>query len=223
MSRSPPNKPHESAPRRCNSLTAFLSSVWKSPYILLTLAVFFWSGNFIVGRAVTGIVPPIALAFWRWTIALLLVLCFGMLELRHNAAALVASWRMLLVLAALGIAAFNTLVYVGLQKTTAVNALLLQSTMPIVILAATLVLYGERPGVRQAVGVVISLAGVAVIASKGNWGTLTALTFNIGDLWVLAAVGAYAVYSALLRTRPAVHPLSFLRSAGWHHDWRSTM
>jgi len=117
---------------------------------------------------------------------------------------------MLLVLGGLGIAAFNTLVYFGLQTTSAVNALLLQSAMPVVILATTFLLYRERPRVLQMLGVLVSIIGVFVIATKGNWQALAQLRFNTGDLWVLAAVGAYALYSALLRERPAVSPLSFL-------------
>ncbi|CFX30519.1 Drug/metabolite transporter (DMT) permease superfamily protein [Candidatus Filomicrobium marinum] len=187
-----------------------ISRVWHSPYILLALAVLFWSGNFIVGRATTGIVPPIALAFWRWTLGLILVVAVGAPQIRRDWPMLKKHWPILLLLGGFGIAAFNTLVYVGLQTTTAVNALLLQSAMPVIILAAVFLLYGERASVRQALGVLISICGVAVIAARGDWGALAALSLNSGDVWVLAAVAAYAMYSALLRKRPAVHPLSFL-------------
>ncbi|MFV0294782.1 MAG: DMT family transporter [Hyphomicrobiaceae bacterium] len=188
-----------------------LSSVlWHSPYILLTFAVLFWSGNFIVGRATAGVVPPVALAFWRWTIGLALVCCLGARHIRRDWSTLKRSWRILLVLGALGIAAFNTLVYVGLQTTTAMNALLMQSAMPAVILAAVFLLHSERPSAGQAIGVAISICGVVAIAARGDLQTLAALSINAGDAWVLAAVVAYAVYSALLRKRPSVHPLSFL-------------
>ena len=129
------------------------------------------------------------IAFWRWTIGLVLALCLGAPHIRREWAMLGIHWRMLLVLGVLGIAAFNTLVYLGLQTTTAINALLLQPAMPVVILATTFLLYGERPGARQVVGVVVSMIGVTVIGSRGDWNALAALTFNAGDLWVLAAVG----------------------------------
>jgi len=187
-----------------------LSRLWRSPYVLLTLAVLFWSGNFIVGRGTAGLVPPVALAFWRWTIGLGLVVCLGAAQIRKDWPTLAAHWRPVVVLGILGVAVFNTLVYVGLQTTTAVNALLMQSAMPLVILAATFLLYRERPGVRAALGVLVSIAGVCVIATKGDWRALATLRFNSGDLWVLLAVGSYALYSALLRQRPRVHPLSFL-------------
>jgi drug/metabolite transporter (DMT)-like permease len=200
----------ESAPRQRGRAPVLLRTLWSAPYILLTLAVLFWSGNFIVGRAVSDLVPPVALAFWRWTAGLVIVLAFGWRHVIADLHKLKASWPILVILAALGIATFNTFVYLGLHTTTALNAVLLQSAMPIVIIVMTFVFFGERPGFAPAVGVAVSMAGVATIASAGDWSALASLTINRGDLWVLAAVGAYALYSVLLRKRPDVHPLSFL-------------
>jgi len=211
ISRSLQNEPAPPIARgHYTSEKSHLSRVWRSPYVLLTLAVLFWSGNFIVGRATAGIVRPVALAFWRWTIGLVLVASLGAPYMRREWRALVKHWPVLLVLGGLGIAAFNTLVYVGLQTTTAVNALLLQSAMPVIILAATFLIYGERASVRQALGVAISVSGIIVISAKGDLRALSSLTFSPGDLWVLRAVLAYALYSVLLRKRPVLHPLSFL-------------
>ncbi|MGE0418289.1 MAG: DMT family transporter [Acetobacteraceae bacterium] len=184
--------------------------LWTAPHVLLTFAVLFWSGNFIVGRAIAGTVPPVALAYWRWTLGLGLVICLGTSQIRRDWPVLRRHWRVLLVLGALGIAVFNTLVYLGLQFTTAVNALLLQSAMPVMILAASFLLFRERPGGWQVLGVLVSIVGVAVIATHGDWHMLASLKLNAGDVWILAAVASYALYSALLRQRPAVHPLSFL-------------
>lgn len=205
---------HGPAPERASSghryLAVLRSWLWNAPYVLLMLAVLFWSGNFIVGRAATDVVPPVAMAFWRWTAGLVIVSAIGWRHVVKDFDRLRSSLPILLVLAALGISVFNTFVYIGLHTTTALNALLLQSAMPIVILVLTFLLFGERPRFAPALGVVISMAGVAAIASAGNWETLASLSFNAGDLWVLAAVGAYALYSVLLRKRPDVHPLSFI-------------
>src|SRR5262245_39992531 len=101
---------------------------WRSPYLLLTLTMLFWSGNFVLGRGVSELVPPVALAFWRWVGGALLVLPLAWPHLRRDLPALRANWAIVVTLAAVGVAAFNTLVYIGLHSTTAINALLLQSS-----------------------------------------------------------------------------------------------
>jgi drug/metabolite transporter (DMT)-like permease len=184
--------------------------LWRSPYVLLTLVPLFWSGNFIVGRAVHGTVPPIALSFWRWFGALALVIGVAAPHLRRDWPSLVRSWPTMLLLSALGIAAFNTFVYLGLQTTTAINALLLQSAMPVFVLIGSFLLFGERAGPTQLAAIFLSVAGVVTIATHGEPLALAELRLGRGDAWVLAAVIAYAVYSVLLRRRPSVHPLSFL-------------
>ncbi len=184
--------------------------LWRSPAVLLVLTALFWSGNFVVGRAVHGTVPPVALAFWRWTMGFVMVIGFAWPHLRRDLPELARRWRLVLLLSALGVAAFNTMVYIGLQSTTAINALLMQSAMPLVILLCSFVLFAERAGARQLLAVLVSLAGVLVIASRGAPASLASTAFNIGDAWVFGAVVSYALYSALLRRRPAVHPLSFI-------------
>lgn len=186
---------------------------WRAPYLLLILAVLFWSGNFIVGRVTMDRLSPVTFAFWRWVVALAAILPLAWPRLRRDLRVLLAHWPMVFVLGALGIGAFNTLVYAGLRQTTAINGLLLQSTMPVIILGATFLLYGQKSSARQILGVLVSLLGVATIALRGDWSGLAALDVNRGDLWVLVAVLAYALYSALLRKKPQVHPLSFLAAS----------
>lgn len=170
----------------------------------------FWSGNFITGRAVRDLVPPVALAFWRWAGALLIVLPLAWPHLRRDLPVLRRHWVMTLVLAISGVAAFNTMVYTGLRSTTALNAVLLQSATPLFILIWAFVLFGERPALREAAGIAVSMAGVAVIAGAGSVSRLLGLSLNTGDVWVLGAVASYGCYTAMLRRRPLVHPLSFL-------------
>lgn len=112
-------------------MSAFLARwtgwFWSRPYLLLTFTALFWAGNSIVGRAARDVMPPVALAWWRWALAFLLLLPFAWPHLRRDLATLKAQWRWVLLLGALGIGTFNTLLYTGLQTTTAVNGLLLQS------------------------------------------------------------------------------------------------
>ncbi|MCI0752496.1 DMT family transporter [Teichococcus vastitatis] len=187
-----------------------MQRLWGMPVLLLVAASLFWAGNFVIGRAVHGIVPPFFLAFWRWMLALLLLLPFAWPHLRRDAPALFRQWPLMLLLGLLGIAVFSTFVYLGLRSTTAVNGALLQSVIPLAILACSFLVFGEAPRPRQLLGLALSLAGVVCIASHGSLEDLLGLRLRAGDLWIMGAVLAYAIYSACLRLRPRVHPLSFL-------------
>ena len=181
-----------------------------SPYLLLTLAVFFWAGNFIVGRAVRADIPPVGLAFWRWFVASVLVAVLARKYLPGDLREIRRHWFIVLLLAIVGISSFNTLVYIGLQYTIAVNALLMQSLMPVLIVGLSFVFYREKIHSLQAIGVVVSLAGALTIIGRGNLDVLLSLSVNRGDILVFIAVVGYAGYSIGLRKRPAVHPLSFV-------------
>ncbi len=182
----------------------------NQPYLLLTLTMLFWSGNFILGRAVNAEVPPVGLAFWRWTGGSLLIIGFAWPHLRRDWPVIRRAWKLITLLAILGITVFNTLVYTGLHATTAINALLLQSTMPVVIVLMSFLLFRERVTLAQVGGIVLSLAGVLTIIAKGSLDLLLSLSLNWGDLLIFIAVVGYAAYSVLLRKRPVMHPLSFL-------------
>jgi drug/metabolite transporter (DMT)-like permease len=179
--------------------------------LLLALAALFWSGNFVIGRAVAGRVPPVALAFWRWAVALAVLLPFTWRALREAAPLLRRSWRIVVPLGILGVGNFNLLVYVGLNETSATNALLLNSACPAFILAISFAAGLGRASPRQLAGIALSLLGVLTIVGRGSPAALLSVSFARGDLWVLAAVLSWAVYTILLARRPAgVEPLALL-------------
>jgi len=181
------------------------------PALLLALAQLLWAGNFVLGRAVSATIPPVALAFWRWSLALVILLPFTARHLREGWPTIRRSLPVLVPLGILGIGNFNTMVYVGLGQTSATNAALLNSACPAFILAIGPLLGARRPGFRQAAGIAISLLGVLVIVARGDLQTLLGLSFNRGDAWVLAAVLSWACYTVLLARRPAgLHPLALL-------------
>ena len=186
---------------------------WNSAWTLLLLGNLFWAGNIVLGRGVAGMVPPIALAYWRWTGAFLIAFGFAWPHLRRDLPTLLRHWKLMLLLSATGIASFNTMSYIGLNSTTALNVLLLQSAMPLVIVVWAFALFGDRPTPRQSAGVLVSLTGVAVIASRGSVEVLRHLRLNPGDVWILVAMAIYGIYAVMLRRRPNVHPLSFLVAA----------
>ncbi|MFL5253205.1 MAG: DMT family transporter [Rhodopila sp.] len=190
-----------------------MRSLWHSAWSLLAAANLFWAGNIILGRGLAGQVPPIALSYWRWTGAFLIGLAVAWPRLKADLPMMIRHWPMLLLLSATGIACYNTMSYIGLNSTTALNVLLLQSATPLIIIIWAFALFRETPSLRQAAGVLVSLVGVAVIAARGSLAVLAQLQINPGDLWVLSALGVYAFYCVILRKRPMVHPLSFLVAA----------
>jgi drug/metabolite transporter (DMT)-like permease len=181
-----------------------------TPYALLTLAALCWAGNIVVARGVIEFIPPIGFAFWRWMLASLIVLPFGAGHIARHWKEIVQGWRMLLLLALLGISCFNTLLYTAVHTTTAVNGALIQTTMPAVIILVSRIIYREKSAVMQLLGVVLCAAGAATIVMRGSMTLVVQLDFATGDFLVIAAVVLYALYSVLLRDRPAIHPLAFL-------------
>jgi len=184
--------------------------LFDQPYLLLSLTSLFWAGNTVLGRFLAGHVPPITLAFIRWGGAFLILLPFAALHLVRDWPTIRKHLGLMVVLAATGVSAYNTMAYYGLQYTTAINGLLLQSIGPLFVALWTFALFGDRLTARQAGGICVSLTGVLVIICHGSLAILTGIAFNRGDLWFLIALAIYGFYTAWLRKRPPMHPLSFL-------------
>lgn len=188
----------------------------RQPYVLLSFSSLFWAGNVVLGRFVAGHVPPVALSVIRWAGACLIVLPFAWPHLKRDAAEIRKHFVFMTVLTLCGISAYNTMAYYGLQYTEAINGLLIQSINPFMIALWSLILLRERLAVNQAIGITCSLAGVVVILCRGDLGVLLGVGFNRGDLWLLAAVAIFAIYSTLAKRRPKIHALSFLAfTMGW--------
>jgi drug/metabolite transporter (DMT)-like permease len=174
-----------------------------SPYLLLVLTNLFWAGNFVVGRAVHGLMPPAGLTFWRWVIALAVLAPFAAGAVRRDWVLVRRHWPRLAVMGAMSVCGFSVLLYTGLTSTTATNALLLNSTAPVLIVLVAWMFAGERVTAVQAIGIAVSLLGVAAIVSRGSWEGVRALQFGTGDLWIFAAVILWAAYTLMLRWRPS--------------------
>lgn len=182
-----------------------------SAYLLLILTNLFWAGNWIVGRAIRDDVPPIALAFWRWALALLLILPLAWPHLRRQWPLLRGQWRWIVVFGILGTGFYNALAYLGLQYTTATNGVLLNAFIPIMIVAFSWMFFGKRLRPVEWIGIGGSFLGVLCIVAQGDPALLLGLHLNIGDLWILASAVAWAAYTLLLPHRPAaLHQYAFL-------------
>ena len=185
--------------------------LYRHPYLLLTLTALFWSGNMVLGRGIRADVPPIALAFWRWIIALALVAPLALPHLKEQWPLLKKAWKTVLVLGLLGVGCYNTFAYIALQYTAATNAVLLNSFIPIVTIALSWLFLGKHLKPIEAIGVAISFTGAATIIARGDLQVLLGLSLNLGDVWMLGAVLTWAVYTVGLQWRPAgVHPMLML-------------
>ncbi len=188
------------------------SQLWiaNQPYLLLSITAMCWAGNAIVGRLAAGHIAPVTLSFLRWSLAFLVILPFAWKHLARDWGAIRGRLGIMVVLSITGIGAFNTLQYWALEHTQALNMLLLQSASPLVVALWSLILLGVRLTSAQAVGVVLSLAGVLVILLHGDLTTLKNIDFNKGDLIFIVALSIFAYYSVLSLKRPGIHGLSFV-------------
>jgi len=173
------------------------------PYLLLALTALFWSGNLVLGRAMHLVLPPIVMAELRWLLAMILILPFLIPKLIKNKKVIIKHWKILTLLSILSVACFNSFIYIGLTSTTASNATILQSVIPVIILILSATCFREPISAQQWLGVIISLFGVVTLITAGNPISLLSFKFNYGDLFVLVAVFSWAIYSILLRWRPA--------------------
>ncbi|MEM6761687.1 MAG: DMT family transporter [Pseudomonadota bacterium] len=185
--------------------------LFDQPYLLFTLTMLFWAANMVVARASAGHIPPIALAQMRWSLALLILLPIAYRALKADWPVVTKHWKVLAFLGVAGISIYNTLIYVALQSTTAINATMLTSIFPMMIAATGFLLYRDRLTPVQFVAILVACVGAGIILSQGSLSTILGFKFNAGDLWVIGAMVAYAVYTVALRERPAnLHPLTFL-------------
>ncbi len=184
----------------------------RTGVLFAVLACFIWSGNFIVARAVIREIPPISLAFFRWATAAVLLAPFAWKKLaadwplvwRHKA---YFFWTALF-----GIAFFNTFIYVAGHYTDAINLALIGTTSsPIMAIVLARIFLGEKISWQRAIGLLLCVAGIVLLLSKGRWNVLLSLRFNAGDSIVLLAALWFAVYNVLVKRKPAgIHPQSFL-------------
>lgn len=171
-------------------------------HVLMVLPALFWAGNALIGRATVGQIPPIALSFWRWALALLIILPFTIRETLEILPVLRARWRLVVGLSLFSVTAYNTLLYLALQTTTAINATLVAVSMPVMMQILAYLWLGETLGVVRGLGIGLSLLGVLGIIVRGDPARLTGLSLTGGDLLVLVAVLSWAIYSVMLKRYP---------------------
>ncbi|MFY9074169.1 EamA family transporter [Malaciobacter mytili] len=171
-------------------------------YILLALCVLFWSGNFVLGRFIKDDIQPLELAFFRWcfTFILLLPLTIKYINIKKCFLSIKNNFKILSILAILGITLFNTIVYLALKTTQATNALLINSIIPLLILILAHFILKSYISKMQILGIFVSTFGVIFLVLKGDFSTH--IQFHQGDFWIILSSITWASYSIFVKFKP---------------------
>jgi drug/metabolite transporter (DMT)-like permease len=173
-------------------------------YLLLTCTMLCWAGNAVVGRFAVGEISPMLLVTLRWVGTMPLLALFAKGAVRRDWPVLRAHWRYLAAMGALGYTGFNALFYVAAHSTTAINLGIIQGAMPMFVLLGAFAAYRTKVSARQIAGAVVTMTGVALVATGGSLQRLAGLAIGQGDLLMVLACVLYAGYTVALRRRPAI-------------------
>lgn len=171
--------------------------ITPSTVLFLTISPLLWAGNAIVGRTVNEMVPPVTLNLLRWTIAMLILLPLASHVFRRGSA-LWPNWRRFSLLGLLGIGLYNTLQYLALHTSSPINVTLVAASMPVWMMLIGRLFFGSSISHRQTIGAVLSICGVLLVLSRGEWHVLMSMRLVPGDLLMILAAIIWSFYSWLL-------------------------
>jgi drug/metabolite transporter (DMT)-like permease len=195
----------------------FLRACWGwfngQAYVLLVFTMLVWGANAVAARMAVGEISPMLLTFLRWGICCAALFLTSRRQIAMHWRALLPSWRYVALMGTLGFTGFNALFYAAAHHTTAINIAIIQGTIPVFVLLGSLFFFKTRITALQVVGVVLTMTGIAIVASRGHIEVLAALAFNIGDIWMVVACLLYAGYALGLRRRPAVPAIVFFAAS----------
>lgn len=176
--------------------------VVTSPFVAMAVAMLFWAGSTIIARGVRDVVPPIGLSFWRTMLGALILLPFTWRTLILQAELITRNIGVILLLAFLLIVGGNAVLFLALNYTIAINAGVLNSFEPVLIIVAAWAIFGDPVSLSRAAGVAISMLGVLALIGRGDPAVLADFDFNLGDILVLGAYTSWALYAVFLRKAP---------------------
>nr|WP_255647567.1 DMT family transporter [Ensifer sp. IC4062] len=179
-------------------------------YFYLAITSLFWGGNSVAGKMAVGHVSPMMLTTLRWTVALAVILALMTPQIRRDWDKIREHWLQLLAYGAVGFTMFNGFLYSAVKYTSAINAVILQAGIPMLIFLFNFVLFRTRASVAQIIGFTVTLIGVLITAAHGDVASLLQLQFNFGDALMILACIVYAAYTVALRWKPNLHWQSFI-------------
>lgn len=179
-------------------------------YFYLTVTTLFWGANSVAGKLAVGHVSPMALTTLRWAVALVVLLALTMPQVRRDWAQIRRHWPLLLLYGIVGFTGFNALLYTALNYTSAINSVIVQAGIPMLIFVLNFALFRVQASFAQLAGFTVTLIGVVLTTSHGDLSALRELQLNFGDALMLCACVLYALYTVSLRWKPAIHWQSFV-------------
>ncbi|HXV31796.1 MAG TPA: DMT family transporter [Sinorhizobium sp.] len=179
-------------------------------YFYLGITALFWGGNSVAGKMAVGHISPMMLTTLRWLVALAVMLALMTPQIRRDWDKIRKHWLQLLAYGAIGFTLFNAFLYSAVKYTSAINAVILQAGIPMLIFLFNFALFRTKASIWQVVGFTVTLIGVLTTAAHGDFASLMRLQFNFGDALMILACIVYAVYTVALRWRPALHWQSFI-------------
>ncbi|MDP9902112.1 DMT family transporter [Variovorax ginsengisoli] len=192
-----------------NPLNSFFGWFNAQAYLLLVFTTLTWGANAVAARLAVGEVSPMMLTCARWVVCCAALAVFSRREIAAHWRAALPAWRFFALMGTFGFTGFNALFYAAAHHTTAINMAIIQGTIPALVLLGSLVFFRTRITRLQVVGVLLTMAGIVVVASRGELAVLASLRLNIGDVWMLIACLLYTFYTLGLRQRPAVPAIVF--------------
>ena len=179
-------------------------------YGLLTLTSLIWAGNSVAGKIAAGHIDPILLTALRWGIAAIVIIALSLRRLKSDWPIIKRHWALLFCYGATGFALFNIFLYSALTQTSAINVMIEQAGIPLIIFLGNFLLFRIKASVAQVTGFILTFAGVLIAASHGDIHQLLHLKLNVGDALMLGAIVVYGGYTVSLKWKPAIHWQSLL-------------
>ena len=197
--------PHSQPPPSALQDHILSPNLTRQAYVLLTLTTLFWGGNSVAGKMAVGEISPMLLTLVRWVMAASVIVFFSINELRKDWLVIKRHAPLLFYYGAFGFSIFNILLYTALTKTSAVSGSIVQAALPATVYLLNYLFFRTRVTAWQIAGFFVTLAGVMIVATHGEWARLAALDLNYGDALILVAVLVYGIYTITLRYKPQMH------------------
>ncbi|NLT94439.1 MAG: DMT family transporter [Clostridia bacterium] len=174
----------------------------------MVITAFFWSGAFIAGKYGIQEFSPVALTFFRFLIASLIIFIIMVRYEKKNWHLRKEDLKVILFLGAVGMIGYHVLFFGALKYTTSTNASIIAALNPIITSVLAALFAGEGLSAKRIGAILLALMGVILTITNWELRVLTELAFNKGDLLMLCAVLCWASYSVVSKiVMPKYSPL----------------